>query len=138
MIRFVPHYYYHLHLRNTGTKHNTLPTVTARQTLNNTVTKGINHMAPPARTITVALYMSKAFDTINIHTLIRKLLQINIPGTIMKFISNYIKVRKAYTTYINYTSIQRQFNTGVPQGGVFSPTLFNIYAAFLTPPRAPV
>ena len=32
-------------------------------------------MAPPARTITVALDMSKAFDTINIHTLIRKLLQ---------------------------------------------------------------
>ena len=25
-------------------------------------------MAPPARTITVALDMSKAFDTINIHT----------------------------------------------------------------------
>ena len=32
-------------------------------------------MAPPARIITVALDMSKAFDTINIHTLIRKLLQ---------------------------------------------------------------
>ena len=32
-------------------------------------------MAPPARTTTVALDMSKAFDTINIHTLIRKLLQ---------------------------------------------------------------
>ena len=45
-------------------------------------------MAPPARTITVALDMSKAFDTINIHTLIRKLLQTNIPGTIIKFIAN--------------------------------------------------
>ena len=32
-------------------------------------------MAPPARTIIGALDMSKAFDTINIHTLIRKLLQ---------------------------------------------------------------
>ena len=50
-------------------------TVTALQTLNNTVVKGFNQMAPPARTITVALDMSKAFDTINIHTLIRKLLQ---------------------------------------------------------------
>ena len=40
-------------------------------------------MAPPARTITIALDMSKAFDTINIHTLIRKLLQTNIPGTIV-------------------------------------------------------
>ena len=44
--------------------------------------------------------MSKAFDTINIPTLIRKLLQTNIPGTIIKFIANYIKGGKAYTTYI--------------------------------------
>ena len=49
-------------------------TVTELHTLNNTVAKGFNQMAPPARTITVALDMSKAFDTINIHTLIRKLL----------------------------------------------------------------
>ena len=64
-------------------------------TLNNTVAKGFNQMAPPVRTITVALDMSKAFDTINIHTLIRKLLQTNIPGTIIKLIANYIKGRKA-------------------------------------------
>ena len=72
--------------------------VTALPRLNNTVAKGFNQMASPARTITVALDMSKAFDTINIHSLIRKLLQTNIPGTIIKFIANYIKGRKAYTT----------------------------------------
>ena len=88
-------------------------------------------MAPPARTITVAFDMSKAFDTINIHTLIRKLLQTSIPGTIIKFIANYIKGRKANTTYRNHTSKQRQFKTGVPQGGVLSPTLFNIYTSDL-------
>ena len=58
-------------------------------------------MAPPVRTIPVALDMSKAFDAISIHTLIRKLLQTNIPGTIIKFIANYIKGHKAYTTYRN-------------------------------------
>ena len=92
-------------------------TVTALHTLNNTVAKGFNQMGPPAQTITVALDMSKGFDTINIHTLIRKLLQKNIPGTIIKFIANYIKGRKAYTTYRNHTSRHRQFKTGVPQGG---------------------
>ena len=71
--------------------------------------------------------MSKAFDTINIHTLIRKLLQTNIPGTIIKFIANYIKGCKAYTIYRNHASSQRQFKTGFLKGGVLSPTLFNIY-----------
>ena len=100
-----------------------------------------NDVAPnvsPARTITVALNMSKTFDTINIHTLIRKLLQTKIPGTVIKFIANYIKRRKAYTTYRNHISSQRQFKTGVPQGGVLSPTLFNIYTAGIPSPRAPV
>ena len=80
--------------------------------------------------------MRKAFDTINIHTLIRKLLQTNILRTILKFIANYIKGHKAYPTYINHTSSQCQFKTGVPQGGVLS--LFNIYTADIPPPRAPV
>ena len=62
----------------------------------------------------------------------------NIPGTIIKFIANYIKVRKAYTTYRNHTSKQRQFKTGAPQGGVLSSTQFNIYTSDLPPPRAPV
>ena len=104
------------------------------QLISHTVAKGFNHMAPHVRAITVALDMSKAFDTINIHTLIRKLLQVNIPGTIIKLIVNYIKGRKVGTTYRNHTSIQ----PGVPQGGVLSPTLFSMYTADLPPPRAPV
>ena len=59
------------------------------------------------------------------------LLQTNIPGSVMKFIANCIKGRNAYITYRHYTSIQRQFKTGIPQGGVLSPTLFNIYTADL-------
>ena len=106
-------------------------TMTALHTLNTTVAKVFNQMAPPAPIITVALHMSKAFDSINIHTLIRKLLSTKIPGTI-------INGRKAYTTYIYHTSSQRQFKTDIPQGCVLSPTLFNIYTAYIPPPRAPV
>ena len=61
----------------------------------------------------------------------------SLPGTTIKFIANYIKERKGYTTYRNHTSSQRQFKIGVPQGGVLSPTLFNIYPADIPLPRDP-
>ena len=73
--------------------------MTTLQTLNNTVAKGFNQMAPPARTITVA---------------------------------------KPTQHNRNHKFSQRQLQTGVPQGGVFSPTLFNIYTADIPPPIAPV
>ena len=75
--------------------------------------KGVQPNGSSHTAIIVALNMSKTFDTINIHTCIRKLLQTKILGTIIKFIANYIKGRKTYTTYINHTSSQHQFKTGV-------------------------
>ena len=44
-------------------------TTTALHNINNTIPSGFNQRIPPARTIAVALDMSKAFDTVNIHTL---------------------------------------------------------------------
>ena len=84
-------------------------TVMALHTLNNTVAKGSKQMAPAVRTITVALDMSKAFDTINIHTLIRKLLQTKIPDTIIKFIANYIKVH-IEITHSNNVNLKLAFH----------------------------
>ena len=109
-------------------------TTTALHNINNTIASGFNQRIPPARTIAVALDMSKAFDTVNIHTLTKKLLDTQIPPILIKFIANYIKGRKAFTTYNNKTSTQRQFKTGVPQGGVLSPTLFNIYTSDIPSP----
>ena len=111
-------------LHNTPTQHGFKilhSTVTVLHTLHNTVAKGFTQIALTARTITVELDMSKAFDTINIHTLIRQMPQTNIPGIIIKFISNEIKGRKTYATYINHTSIQRQFENGVPKGASSHP-----------------
>ena len=91
----------------------------------------LKQMAPPAQAITVALDISKAFDTINIHTLIEKLLQTRIPGTIIQFIANYIKgpkvVHNIQKSHILTTSIQN-----------WRPFTHTIYTADIPPPRAPV
>jgi hypothetical protein len=94
-------------------------TTTALHNLTNQIVTGFNNKKPPKRTI--------AFDTINLHTVIHKLTNTNIPNTIIKFISNYIKGRKAYTTYNNAHSKQQQFKAGVPQGGVLPPPLQHIH-----------
>src|SRR6476469_2024715 len=104
-------------------------TSTALHQLTNQITQGFNKPQAPDRTIVVSLDLSKAFDTVDIHSLIHKLHHTNIPPTIIKYIANYIKGRKGYTLHLNATSRPQQFKTGVPQGGVLSPTLFNIYTS---------
>ena len=101
---------------------NITQTPTRVVTLNNTVAKGFNQMAPPARTITVALDMNKAFNTVNTHTLIGKLLQTSTPGTILKFVANYIKGRKAYTSFRNHKSIQHQVKLAFLKAASYHPS----------------
>ena len=73
---------------------------------------------------------------INIHKLKHKLTLTNIPNIIIKFIANYIKGQHACTQYIGTLSKLKKINTGVPQGGVLSPTLVNIYISVIPlPPK---
>ena len=109
-------------------------TSTALHHLTNQITTGFNQKQPADHTIVVSLDLSKAFDTVNIHNLIQKLQQTNVTNLIKKFVANYIKGRKGYTLYQGAQSKQQQFKTGVPQGGVLSPTLLNLYTSDLPAP----
>ena len=111
-------------------------TSTALHNITNTIIKGFNEKQPPARTVLVSLDLSKAFDTVNTRKLIHKIHQTTIPPAIQKFIANYLKGRKAFTAYANAMSSQSNLKTGVPQGSVLSPCLFNLYMSDLPPPPA--
>ena len=86
-------------------------------------------MTPPAR------YGHEQCFRYSKHT--QKSFYTHSPNTIINFIANYIKGRKAYTTFREQTSTQRQYKTGVPQGGVLLTTLFNIYTSDITQLPAP-
>ena len=55
---------------------------------------------------------------------------------IIKFIANYIKGQQACTQYSGKLLKLKRINTGLPQDGVLSPTLFNIYTSDIPlPPK---
>ena len=70
----------------------------------------------------------------NIHKLIAKLLDTNIPNSIIKFLSNYLKGRQSYTILQNTKCTILKVKTGVPQGGALLPVLFNIYMSDIPKP----
>ena len=79
--------------------------------------------------------MNKKFNAVLIHKLIHKLTLTNIPN-IIKFIANYKKRTTSMHSIQQHTPKLKQINTGVPQGGVLSLTLFNIYTSDIPlPPK---
>ena len=127
-----PFLYITANILNTPTQHGHTTqhsTGAVLYTLNDTVAKGFNQMAPPSAN---NHDMCKSSDTINIHTLIRKLLQTNISGPIIKFIVKYINGRKTNTTYRHSISLQRQFKLASSHPNI------NINTSDLSPPRASI
>ena len=131
----LPHFIHNTHIppHQHGFKHKH-STVTALHQFTDHIVSGFNQKRPPLRTIAIAIDLSKAFDTINHTKLLSKLLNTTIPPVILKFTANYLRGRRSYTFYNNTKSKQKRNHTGVPQGGVLSPTLFNIYTADMPPP----
>ena len=70
------------------------------------------------------LDLSKAFDSINHNLLIQKLCNLGLDKNSIKWISSYLENRSHITKFQNYTSIEHQAKTGVPQGSILGPLLF--------------
>ena len=71
--------------------------------------------------------LSKAFDTIDHDTLLRKLYHYGIRGNSHKLISSYLTYRYQYVKVNNEVSDNLLIKFGVPQGSVLGPLLFLLY-----------
>ena len=110
-------------------------TTTALQEVNHHIASNLNRKAPCHRTILVALDLSRAFDTVDHELLLKDILHLELSGTLIKFLCSYLRGRQQYTVFRNCKSKFRVVRQGVPQGGVLSPLLFNLYMSSLpTPP----
>lgn len=70
---------------------------------------------------------SSAFNTIQIHILLRKLLYMNVNSNLILWLYSYLSDRPQYTKLHGLKSSVIVTNTGAPQGCVLSPLLFTLY-----------
>ena len=73
------------------------------------------------------LLLSKSFNTINHNLLIAKLYAYDIRGNSLKLLKNYLSNRFQRAKIEGKFSTWEEFLTGVPQGCVLGPLVFNIY-----------
>lgn len=70
---------------------------------------------------------SKAFDRLCHYTLIEKLEMYGIRGIPLSLLKSYLKCRSQCVKINNYFSSLQPITTGVPQGSILGPLLFNLY-----------
>ena len=109
-------------------------TTTALQSINTFITDGLNKKKPVDRTVSVAIDLSKAFDTVDHELLLQDIHSLQLNSHIKRFLCAYLRGRQQYVMFRGSRSKYRIVLQGVPQGGVLSPVLFNLYMSSMPQP----
>ena len=110
-------------------------TLTALQEISDHITTGLNKKKPVDRTVMVAVDLSRAFDTVDHEILLKDVAELPLNHHLKRFLFAYLRGRQTFVEFRGAKSKHRKMRQGVPQGGVLSPLLFNLYMSKLpTPP----
>ena len=126
------------HLKIPAHQHGFRPlhsTVTALQDLNNSIADGFNKKKPAERTVLLQIDLSKAFDMVNHDKLLLKLLDSSLPDAVIRWFNCYLRGRQSRVMFRDCLSPSHNVRTGVPQGAVTSPLLFNYYLSDMPLPN---
>ena len=79
--------------------------------------------------ITCGLYLDlkKAFDTVSLGILLKKLYFIGIKGSLYDILESYLSTRTQRTQINSHLSNEAKVRMGVPQGSILGPLLFILY-----------
>ena len=113
-------------------------TVKALNDFNEAVAAGFNKKRRSDRTVLLQIDISKSFDMVSHEKLLRDLDGTTLPEATKRWLSSYLHGRQSRVNFRNTTSSATNVRTGVPQGAVTSPILFNIYLNKIPNPPAKV
>ena len=92
------------------------------------VNNALKHMESPKTFVRILFIdFSSAFNTIQPHIMVEKLLSLSVNKNLIAWILDFLTNRTQYVKLNETISNLCKLNTGAPQGCVISPTLYTLY-----------
>ena len=88
---------------------------------------------PTQRTVLAAIDMTAAYDRVHRASLLYKMVDMDVPPCMLRWISSYLADRRARVLWQGTPSEEVMMREGLPQGGVLSPFLWLCYSNDLAP-----